>query len=299
VTWIREIKTTSEDIGPGSYYWKKLTLDPQISIYIDAVRASIDPNVQGIQYDVLKKPAHRQSKTDKSPADLEKRCVEAICEEPDKYLQRGSIVRLADESLEAAADLWLTCDSIRYAALRGRWPRNPDSCVQFGRTCDYFAVCTGEADIRSELLYRPAEDRYAGVKHSLPLLSQSDIRTFRRCPRQYYFRKELAREPAFKAEPLRFGTAIHKALEAWWSSGGDLDKALSWLMVLESDPWGEAKARAMVRCYHARWIEDLKRWTDIRVEKEFVIPLVNPDTGCASRTFELCGRVDALAKERT
>ena len=32
--YVREIKSTSEDISPGSSYWRRLILDPQGSLYL-------------------------------------------------------------------------------------------------------------------------------------------------------------------------------------------------------------------------------------------------------------------------
>lgn len=53
-TYIIEHKTTSLDITPGSKYWRKLTLDSQVSNYVSGVRTlGIDPI--GVVYDVIRK----------------------------------------------------------------------------------------------------------------------------------------------------------------------------------------------------------------------------------------------------
>ncbi len=55
-----EHKTSSEDISPGSFYWRRLTLNAQISTYMVGARAlGFEP--AGILYDVLGKPAQRPS----------------------------------------------------------------------------------------------------------------------------------------------------------------------------------------------------------------------------------------------
>src|SRR3990167_5857191 len=60
-TVIVEHKTSSEDISPGSEYWRRLTLDTQISAYYLGAR-SLGFEVDGCLYDVLGKPALRPLK---------------------------------------------------------------------------------------------------------------------------------------------------------------------------------------------------------------------------------------------
>jgi hypothetical protein len=55
-TFVREYKTSSEDIGLGSTYWTRLTLDGQISKYMVGAQA-LGFAADGVQYDVLRKPA--------------------------------------------------------------------------------------------------------------------------------------------------------------------------------------------------------------------------------------------------
>ena len=52
---IEEHKTSSEDIGVGSEYWRRLTLDPQISTYFVGARA-LGYEPEGCLYDVVGKP---------------------------------------------------------------------------------------------------------------------------------------------------------------------------------------------------------------------------------------------------
>ncbi len=56
--WIVEHKTSTADTSPGSPYWQKLTLDTQISIYIDGAAYGLDYEIAGCIYDVLKRPMH-------------------------------------------------------------------------------------------------------------------------------------------------------------------------------------------------------------------------------------------------
>jgi hypothetical protein len=54
----------------------------------------------------------------------------------------------------------------------------------------------------------------------------------------------------------------------------------------------------MLRGYDARWLEDTVLYDVLAVEEEFSTPLVNPETGSASRTWTLGGKVDAIVREK-
>lgn len=55
--YVVEHKTTGTDASLGSAYWEKLTIDTQVSIYIDGA-GMLGYDVAGCIYDVLKRPAH-------------------------------------------------------------------------------------------------------------------------------------------------------------------------------------------------------------------------------------------------
>ncbi len=57
------------------------------------------------------------------------------------------------------------------------------------------------------------------ARRHLPILSNSEIRTFRRCAREHHFAYRLLCRPLVKAAALRFGTLLHVGLEAWWKVG--------------------------------------------------------------------------------
>lgn len=194
---LMEHKSSSEDIGAGSDYWKRLAIDPQVSTYFAGGKAA-GYEIEECIYDVLGKPALRPSAVPILDADglkvvfdadgqrvrtkdgkkwresadsaqgyvlktrpetageFEARLIAHIAENPDRYYQRGTVVRLEAEEKDAAHDSWQTARSIREAELSGRWPRNPDACVRFGRTCTWFDVCTGTASLDDETRFRRA-----------------------------------------------------------------------------------------------------------------------------------------------
>jgi hypothetical protein len=174
--WIVEHKTTSEDCEAGSPYWQRLRLDSQVSTYYRGARA-LGYDVRGCLYDVIRKPSLKPYKAtpvesrkfkadgslyanqrdrDETSDEYRTRLLEDIAAKPERYYVRGEVVRTADDEHAGAADAWMIAQSIREAERLGRFPRNVDACVRYGRTCDYFEVCTGTASITDELRFRTA-----------------------------------------------------------------------------------------------------------------------------------------------
>lgn len=183
---IVEHKTSSEDIGLGSIYWRKLVLNTQVSAYYQGARA-LGTDVQGCIYDVVRKPALRPSQValvdedgtkivhdaqgervrtkdgkkwrqtgdtdlgyvlqtrDETPDEYELRLAEEVAGNPDKYYQRGEVVRLEAEEREAQLDVWQLVHAMREAELADSHPRNADACQRYGSLCGYFDVCSGTA----------------------------------------------------------------------------------------------------------------------------------------------------------
>lgn len=188
-----ELKTTSEDIGPGSIYWRRLTLDPQVSTYYAGAKA-LGHEVDSCEYDVVRKPALRplkatppearkytksgqlyatQREVDETPEEYAERCAAAIAAAPEKYFGRGLVVRLEEDEREAAFDVWQLARALREGELAGRHPRNPDACSRYGRTCAYFDVCCRTASIDDPQRFRRAERAHEELTAQLP--EQSDI----------------------------------------------------------------------------------------------------------------------------
>jgi|SRR5208337_2006898 len=310
-----EHKSTSENIKLGGVYWKRLLIDAQIDMYLQGA-ASIDFKCDGVLYDVLYKiglrpklatPIEkrkyvektgklyaRQRETDEDPEEFEKRCLDKIKEDPERYYQRATIVRLEGEKLEAQLDVWQTAASIRDAKRLNVFPRNSDSCVQWGRACEFFEVCTNTRDIDDPVFFKVQQFEHSELgERGEGLLTQSSIRCYRSCPRRYFYRYvKRVRSLSDEAAPLRVGTLIHLALEVWWKTGGNLPLALGALDA-SKDPYERAKMRAMIICYHARWEKPPPtEWVELFIR----MPLINPETGAMSRTFELGMKLDVLCE---
>ena len=134
-------------------------------------------------------------------------------------------------------------------------------------------------------------------KRCLPVLSNSEIRTFRRCAREWKYSYKMLRRPLRDSEAQRFGTLIHLGLDAWWKTAGDAisryEASLSVLRAVEADEYDLIRTEELMLGYSARWGSEA--YETVGVEVEFTVPLVNPDTNQSSRTFQLGGKLDAIA----
>lgn len=178
LVFIVEHKTTSEDIGVGSQYWQRLQLDSQISVYFAGAR-SLGYEPAGCLYDVIGKPriaplkatpedARKYTKDgrlyanqraeDETPDEYRERLVAKVAEDPDRFYQRGEVVRLETEERDSAFDTWQTARLMREAQLAQRYPRNPESCERYGRVCSYFGVCTGTASLEDPTRYQHVDN---------------------------------------------------------------------------------------------------------------------------------------------
>lgn len=130
-------------------------------------------------------------------------------------------------------------------------------------------------------------------------VTQSEQRTFRRCPREHFFAYARCYRPIVDAETLRFGRLWHSALEAYWQKASDSCPLALAQAVLRSagdvDPFVLAAAEALLIGYDTRWQDE--QYEVLAVEAEFSAPLVNPKTGHESRTFLLAGKIDAIVRD--
>lgn len=162
--WILEHKTTSDDITPGAPYWQRLRLDAQVAIYHHGARAlGYEPS--GVLYDVLRKPSLRplepgqRRKSPETPDEFRGRLLIQLEVDTARFLQRQEVVLLASDEQEAALDTWQSAQSLRDTQRLGRFARNGDACMRWGRACDYLPLCLGTA--------QPDDARYrkASAKH--------------------------------------------------------------------------------------------------------------------------------------
>lgn len=150
----------------------------------------------------------------------------------------------------------------------------------------------------------------------MELLTISRSKSARRCWRHHYFAYEIGRVPIKTGEALFFGTLFHVGLEQWWLCWQDMQQgtmqntqanrdrmplhlALSAMKAKfsasddgDASPFDLVKAEELMRGYHFRWAAAMESIEIIAVESQFEMPLINPLTGRASKTYRLGGKID-------
>jgi hypothetical protein len=176
--WLVEHKTHG-DLSPTADYWRRLRLDPQISMYFDGARA-LGYELAGCIYDVLKRPEQsplkatpvekrkylrdrptvlyaNQRAEDETLDEFQERLAEVITAAPHEYYARAEVVRLPEELERFAADVRETSRQILAAGRTQRGglaPHNPDACFRFGRPCEFYDVCSGAASLDDDTRFR-------------------------------------------------------------------------------------------------------------------------------------------------
>lgn len=167
---ISELKTAGEEIDAEADYWKRLRIDQQISLYMIAAR-QLGHDVQGIIYDVTRKPLIRPRKLTKAencdiaatgnycgspgvtgeretPQMYGARLLVDMRERPDWYFARREVARLEADLSDFAYELWQYQGILRDCQRTGRWPRNTSACLHPYK-CEYWELCTGGYDTAS------------------------------------------------------------------------------------------------------------------------------------------------------
>jgi hypothetical protein len=122
-------------------------------------------------------------------------------------------------------------------------------------------------------------------------LTVSSSRCYRRCQREYRHRYIDGYRARDTAETLFVGTLIHQGLEQIWGcqpvaiATGNAD----------ADPYMIVKVEEMLRGYVARW--GAPPALVPAIEAEFCAPLINPESGYPSQTWELAGKIDAVQED--
>lgn len=95
---------------------------------------------------------------------------------------------------------------------------------------------------------------------------------------------------------------FHAGLESWWSCSIDTDRlprAIAAVLCYAEANGADVDEFMLIACvelmkgYDARW--GGQEYQTLAVEQQFSMPLVNPKTGKASRTFRLSGKIDGIA----
>jgi hypothetical protein len=137
------------------------------------------------------------------------------------------------------------------------------------------------------------------------LLTHSRIKEFLTCSQKHFYNYETGID-IISADrfAMDFGTCFHSGMESWWIGNGAapfadvIAHALCGADGFGFDEFDRARLRAVLVGYDAYWQNNDEMET-IAVEKEFRLPLINPATGCSSRTFLLGGKIDAIVRDKS
>lgn len=136
-------------------------------------------------------------------------------------------------------------------------------------------------------------------------LTFSRISMRARCPMREHLHYDLRLRPRQPQWALDVGSSFHTAMEAW-NRGQSEDEAVAAALArmdelkdriedpteLEKLPVKKAQTEIMVRAAIRRF----PKYEPIVVEREFSVPILNPLTGHASRTFRLSGKIDGIIR---
>jgi hypothetical protein len=250
--YLLEHKTCREEIGPGSPYWTRLSIDTQISGYLLA-SWYLGRRLTGVLYDVIRKPEIRPKRLSikestmvrtshaycneclspeayqqfvlskdfrETPEMFEARLIQDTLERPDWYFGRQIVTRLDTELLTYAEELWRTAKDVHAATSSGDHRRNDKACFAFHRPCEYLGLCAGHDQLtrahwrQLPTLHPELEDPNCGPS----TLTHSRISTFVTCRRKHFYRYGLGISRWDTPEPLAFGALFHETLAAWWST---------------------------------------------------------------------------------
>lgn len=236
-------KTSSEDISdPGSDFWKQLFISTQATHYQLACHQA-GMKLAGCVWDVIRKPSIRPKKLDKKAVaeigfgtycgiSLDRDCehleaedaylyglrVLSECrEQPDRYFARRSVPRSQREMLEYSRDLWGTTRLLQQSISKDEFYRTgaTHSCMSYGQRCEYLDLCSGFSRPDSgQYIERLAHQEL--TQSSEGIVTNSSLTTYRQCQRKYEYRHVYQIGLPGMSDSLRFGSAMHKVLEAYW-----------------------------------------------------------------------------------
>ena len=251
--WVFDHKTSSQDIEqPDAVFWQQLAIEGQASLYLLSEHV-VGKQAVGAVWDVIRKPGIRPKKLTKAdqkavtsglgyfgqdvgeytkqhvvregtenPELYEYRLAHECTENPLRYFQRREVLRLEDEMIEYARELWELATEIRECRQKDRHVRNSGACLEYGTPCTYLGICSGydtpkSDNWRSRPCVHSELDTLDGDGRNV--LTNSRLRCFQTCRRKHYYRYELGieRADAKPSSALFLGTIVHAGLAKWWS----------------------------------------------------------------------------------
>lgn len=144
-------------------------------------------------------------------------------------------------------------------------------------------------------------DKTILTRKSIPMVTTYSLwRSFLNCGKSCYWRYVRGIKPIETAHALAFGSAIHECLERWHRGSG-IEGVLDHIDFTYRDRTRNPDekrdwhlARAMMKGYARRYPKE--EFEVLALEKTFEGKIVNPKTGCASRSFTMAGKIDGIVR---
>jgi hypothetical protein len=102
-----------------------------------------------------------------TPEEYRDRLRAVVAEDPDRYYARGEVVRLEEELFGHRQDMWALAVQLRDHRQLHQ-PRNPDACVAYGSTCEFFDCCSGAASLDDAARFVRLEDVHPELTTAAP-----------------------------------------------------------------------------------------------------------------------------------
>ena len=143
-------------------------------------------------------------------------------------------------------------------------------------------------------------------KKELTPVTCSSLKSFKLCRKDFKLRFVDGLQPVEENDVQYLGSVVHGCLERWHGRGekdaeSTVADVLDYIDASYPDATHDEKqkknrhiARTMFPGYVARYPDE--DFEVVAMEKEFECPIINPDTGAASRSFYMRGKVDGLVK---
>jgi hypothetical protein len=134
------------------------------------------------------------------------------------------------------------------------------------------------------------------------LFTHSRQSSFKTCRKQHYFTYEIGLRPINEAKALRMGSAFHAGVESL-GKGESLEQACEAVRthydrsdVFDQYEWDIERETVLrlVCAYQWRW--ESHRLEYLAVEQSFELPLLNPETGKRTTSFNLAGKIDGIVR---
>ena len=137
--WLRELKTTGLSMRQ---FEGRMHTSYQATGYIWAMQKVTGHKIQGVMYDVIKKPLLRKRVSEMAD-DFGRRIMEDYSDEKKQkhYFQRLYTYRTEDDVKRYEEDRMHLVGDICRRKKSNMWYRNPESCWQFNSECPYKKIC--------------------------------------------------------------------------------------------------------------------------------------------------------------